>query len=334
MRMIGYATALATALAAASALSAPMAIKFASPSPPTAHLNVQIFAPWTEEVTAASDGALEIQLVAGHILASHRNVFDRVRKNVAAIGWGLQALVPGQFPASSVAEVPGLFETSVESSLALWRLLEQGTLGNEYGDVKPLAIFSFPASSIHAKEPLRTLDDLTGRKFAVSGKVPGEVIVALGGVPISLAPPEFYQSISRGLVNGVLMPWTGVAPYRMHEVTGHSLDGPLGGYPGMIIMNKAIYAELPAAAKKAIDSHSGETLVRRFATFWDRIQLRARKQLGHGENHSTVSPEGAEKARMIAALAAVERAWVARTPNGAKIIEAFKAEVAQARSGG
>ena len=320
-------------LAVSPALADAMKIKFASPSPPKAHLNVQVFAPWTKEVSEGSSGTLQVELVAGHILASHRNVFDRVRQNVAQIGWGLQGLVPGQFPRSNVVEVPGVFDTSTESSIAFWRLLEKGLLGDEYKDVKPLAIFSFPPNSIHAREPIATIDDLKGKKFAVAGKLRGEMIAALGGVPISLAPPEYYQSVNRGLVAGFLIPWTGVPPYRLNEVSKFTIDGPLGGSAGMIFMNKSAYAKLPAEARRSVDERSGEVLVRRFSAFWDRIQEGSRKRLGFAKGHKTVAPKGAEKERMIQMLAAVEKAWVGRTPGGDNLMQAFRAEVEKVRSG-
>lgn len=334
MRHSILSAAAAAGLCAGASAANAVDIKFASPTPPKAHLNVQVFGPWTKEVTAASGGTLNVQLIAGPILASHRNIFDRVRKNVAQIGWGLQALVPGQFPASSVVLVPGNFNSSVHGSIALWRLYEKGMLGNEYDDVKPLAIFSFPPFAIHTNVPVRKVSDLAGMKIGVNGKIGSQVLSSLGAVPISLAPPEYYQSISRGLVSGAFIAWTGVPPYRLQEVTKFTLEGPLGGQAGMIVMNKDVYQKLPAAGKKAIDDHSGETLVRRFSEFWDRIQSGSRKKNGAGPKHVTVTPSGAELQQMAEKLKAVERAWIEATPNGAELMDALKAEVAKAQSGG
>ena len=61
-----------------TAIAAPVEIKFASPTPPKAHLNVQVFGPWAKEVTAASGGTLKVELVAGPTLASHNNVYVSV----------------------------------------------------------------------------------------------------------------------------------------------------------------------------------------------------------------------------------------------------------------
>ena len=278
-------------------------------------------------------GPLTVELVAGHILASHRNVYDRVRKNVAAIGWGLQSLVPGQFPRSEIVEVPGYHESAMEGSVALWKLLERGLIAKEYADVKPLAVFAFPPSTVHANVSIRTIDDLKGLKIAAAGMIRGEVLSSLGAVPISLAPPQYYQSVSRGLVQGFFIPWTGIAPYRLNEVSKFSIDGPTGGAAGMIIMNKEVYAGLPTKAREAVDGHSGEKLVRRFAGFWDRVQAFGRKKFGGAKGHSIAVPKGAEKARMISLMSAVERDWVARTSGGAKVLEVYKTEVARVRSG-
>lgn len=313
--------------------AAPIEIKFASPTPPKAHLNVQIFAPWSKEVTAASGGTLKVTLVAGPTLASHRNVYDRVRQGVAAIGWGLQALVPGQFPRSSVVQIPGIGDDSSKVSLAFWRMYKKGILGKEYDDVKVLAIWSFPPYAIHTKTPLKSIADLKGMKIGVNGKTGSDVVKALGGTAISLAPPQYYQSISRGLVSGAFISWTGVPPYRLNEVTRFTVEGPLGGNAGMIVMNKDAYNKLPPKAKKAIDDASGEKLVRRFSAFWDRIQAGSRKRLGTGPKHTIVPVSAADRTKMLNNLTIVETQWAKRIPGGAKVVDALKAELASVKSG-
>ncbi len=322
----------AVAACAASASAAPIKVKFSSPSPPKAHLNVQVFGPWTKEVTAASGGTLEVKLVAGPVLANHRNIYDRVRQKVAGIGWGLQALVPGQFPGSNIVGLPATYNTSYEGSMALWGLYTKGLIAKEYADVKLLAAFAFPPSGVHANVPIKRLDDLKGMKLAASGRMRSQVVSILGAVPISLSPPQTYQSVSRGLVKGMIMTWTAFQPYRYAEVVNYHIDTSLGGSAGMIFMNKQVYEGLPAKAKQAIDSHSGEVLVRRFSKFWDRIVERARKRVNGLKGHTVtvLSPEA--KQRWDKVVAPMSAAWVKRVPNGAEMLETFKAGVAKVRA--
>ena len=153
------ASGLTALLLSGPAAGEPIELKFSSPSPPRAHLNVQFFAPWVKTVTRDSQGTLDVKLVAGRILASHRNIYDRVRTNFAQIGWGIQAFFPGKFPKSEVVGLPLLYDTSREGSLALWHLFEKGLISDEYKAVKLLFVFAFPPNSLHTKFPVKRLDD-------------------------------------------------------------------------------------------------------------------------------------------------------------------------------
>ena len=177
-----------------------------TPSPPKAHLNVQIFGPWVKQVTADSNGTLDVELIAGRVLASHRNLFDRVKTNVAQIGWSLQGFVPGKFKQSNVVGLPLLFEKSSVASQAMWRLFERGLISDEYSDVKVLAVFSFPPNALHTNDPIRNLEDLKGVKIGSTG-------------PPQPTTPELSRAATRGSVSAVSQPGSGCASSSLKAMT-------------------------------------------------------------------------------------------------------------------
>lgn len=324
---------LAIGLAISPAAAEPIKLKFASPSPPKAHLNVQIFQPWVKKVTADSKGTLDVELVAGRVLASHRNLFDRVKTNVAQIGWSLQGFVPGKFKKSNVVGLPFLFEKSTVGSEAMWRLFERGLISDEYKDVKVLAVFSFAPNVLHTNKPVRNLADIKGVKIGTAGPSRLATVGALGATPVSMITPKIYQNVSRGLVAGTLIAWTAFQPYRLYEVTKFHVDVPLGGAAGMIIMNKQVYERLPADARNAIDKNANAGLVRKYSEFWDRIQGGSKKKFGTQKGHTIIKLADAEKKRWEEKTVAMHKNWANNTPNGNKILEAFKEEVAKIKAG-
>jgi TRAP-type transport system periplasmic protein len=320
-------------LATIPATAAPVKLKFASPSPPKAHLNVQIFGPWVEKVTADSNGSLDVELVAGRVLASHQNLYDRVKTNVAQIGWSLQGFVPGKFKKSNVVGLPLLFEASAVGSMAMWRLFERGLISDEYQDVKLLGAFTFPPNALHTNSPVKNLEDLKGMKIGSTGPMRLATVGALGATPISMITPKIYQNVSRGLVKGTFIAWTAFQPYRLYEVTKFHTDVALGGGAGMIIMNKQVYDGLQTDARKAIDMNAYAGLVRKYAEFWDRIQNGSKKKFGSMAGHTLIKISDKEKNRWAEKTKAVHTKWANATPNGVNILNAFKEEIAKIKAG-
>lgn len=333
MKKLALGAALAAATITTQSLADTMEIKFASPSPPRAHLNVQVFGPWTKEVNAAAKGAFKINLVAGPVLASHRNLYDRVRTNVANAGWSIQSFVPGKFPRSDVVALPFTYEKSIVGSTALWKIFQSGLIAGEYSEVKVLALFAFPPNGLHANVPIKNLEDLDGLKIGTGGPIRLAVVSALGATPISMVPPEVYQNISRGLVKGTMMGWTAFQPYRLAEVTNHHLEAPMGGNPGMIIMNKGEWNKLPAAGQKVLADYSYDRLVERYAKFWDRIMTGTRDKIMKNSKHTVSGIDPAERPKWIARLKHITDEWVTKTPDGAKVLEAFNAEAEKVEKG-
>jgi TRAP-type C4-dicarboxylate transport system substrate-binding protein len=323
------------ALFSTSALAQqPVELRFAFPAPPTSFFNTQVFTPWAKEVEAASNGTLTIRIVPGLVLATQENVYDRVLKGIADIGFGLQEAVGGQFTRSSVVSLPFEFESPRESSPAMWRLHQTGVIAEDYREVRPLALFTFGHAAIHTtRARIKSLNDIKGLKLRAGGKFQSDIVAALGAAPVTMTPPDVFQSLSSGVIDGTSIQWTAVLTFKLNEVARNHFMMPLDSSPGMLFMNKASYDRLPAAGKAAIDKYSGESLSRRtgiaIAEFDESAQERFRKD--PTQNFDTVGPE--EKARWQKQLQGITDGWVKTTPNGNSILAAWRAEIKKVRAG-
>lgn len=315
-------------------VSAQQQVNFGVGSPPRAHLVQQIFIPWSKKVSAESGGAIKVEVKAGRTLVSPFNVYERVQADVAQIGWGVQSFMKGRFKRSSVTALPFETATAEEASVALWRLYAKGVTTVEYKDVKPLALIVFPPSALHSKDkPIKSLDDVKGMKIAVGDRVSAGVLRSFGGAPISLRLPEMYQGLNRGTVSGVWMVWTAFMPFKLFEVTKHHYDVPLGAGTGMVFMSKKGYAKLPAGGRRAIDANSGESFSRSFGKFWDRVGKGGRAAVLKMPGHTSASMPSNEVAKWREKIVPVVEDWKKSTPDGARVLKAFRTEIAAIRSG-
>ena len=301
----------------------PITLKLNSPAPPMSYINREVLTPWAEAVTADSQGTLKIQTFYGGTLGSFANTYDRVVDQVVDIGFILTAFAAGKFRRQDAAALPFEAENAVLASNALWRLADKGLTAAEFDAVKPLALWTFPNAAIHSREPIKSLDDFRGKKLVASNPIAAKIVTALGATPISFRPDEAYTAIQRGTVDGVLMPFTGMETFKIHEVTKHHLDVALGSDPALLMINRKRYDALPAQAKAAIDKHSYAPLAKAFGektqAQWQKSRNLVQAQV------TTLTPE--QQAEWKKRLAPIADEWAKTVPEGEKLLAAFRSEV-------
>ncbi|MDC0033808.1 TRAP transporter substrate-binding protein [Alphaproteobacteria bacterium] len=319
-------------LTAVTPVLAQKVINFAVPSPPRAAIVQKFFIPWSQKVSADSDGTIKVEAKTGRTLASPFNVYDRVKADVAQIGWGMQMFMR-RFPRSTVALLPFEANTAEEATVALWRLYEKGVTTMEYAEVKLLALIVMPPTSIHMKnKPIKSLSALKGMKIAAATRTQAGVVSRLGAAPISLPLPAMYQGLNRGMIDGVIMVWTAFMPFKLFEVTKHHYDVPFGATTGMVFMTKKSYASLPEAGRRAIDANSGLKLSQKFGKFMDRLNRGSRSAIQRMPGHTFVKMPAAEVANWRLNMRGVVEKWKKETVDGATVLKAFRAELASIRS--
>jgi TRAP-type C4-dicarboxylate transport system substrate-binding protein len=310
-------------LFAASAHAQPVSLKFNSPAPPRSFLHDGAFTPWAKAVEQDSGGTLKVEMFFGGTLGNFVVTYDRVVDGVADIGFILTALAGGKFKQQDVAALPFESKSSLAASQALWSLFEKGVTAAEFDAVKPLGIWTFPNAALNSKSPVKTLDDVKGKKITVSNAIAARTVGALGAAAVTMRPDEVYQALSRGIADMALMPYTGVATFKIHEVARQHLDVALGSDSAMVFISRKKWDSLPPQAKAAIDKHSYLPFSHILGKAADGEWARSRAML-----QSTITLSAAEEAQWRKLVAPVAEQWTRDTPNGAKVLEAFRAEIA------
>ncbi len=300
------------AIALAACLALPAAaedLSFAHFMPVTSWQNTELFADWAAGVAEASGGELEVTVFPAQTLGRAPQGYDNARDGVADIAWTVQGYTPGRFPLSQVIELPGLFERAEVGSCAFQKLYDSGALDAEYADTHVLFVHTHGPGHLHTRgRAVTRLADLEGLKIRRPSPVIGELLSELGAEPVGMPAPGIYEAMSRGTIDGYMLPWEAIAGFRLYEVSDQHTEFGFYALAFVTTMNKARYAALSPEAKAAVDAHSGMAWARRAGRGFDEGD--ARGETVTRESGTVHEIDGAERAAWEEAAARVTERYL------------------------
>lgn len=329
MRTLAAAAAVLASPGVAHAAD-PVNLTFAFPAPMSTF--AQVMLDWKDNVEKDTAGAVKIQMFMGTSVANFANILDRIQNGVVDIGFGIYGPYSRQVPQTFVVQLPFESDTSVEGSNALWRLNAKGVTAEEYKNYRPLALFCFTGTSIHSTKPIRIAADLKGLKIAASGKLMADDLALMGAAAITINPGDFYESLNRGVGQGVLISWEGSQTFKLMDVARYHLSVPFGQFPAFVAMNSASYGRLPAEAKAVVDKYAGEPFSDGLGKELDATNVKAIAAYKATKGQEVVELSQAERENWRKILAPVTAEWVKETPDGERVLSEFRAEVKRIRA--
>ncbi len=218
--------------------------------------------PLKKEIEEKSKGRIKITIHPGAALAPAPAHYENVVAGAFDIGWTLQGYTPGRFPLTSVVELPFLWTSAQDATRALWRLLEETpAVLNEYRDVKILAMWTHDLGQVFTRsKAVKTLEDLRGLKMRAPGPVQTSMLRALGAVPLTMPAGEIYDSVERGVIDGVVIANSGIKSFRLDQVVKHATLGNFYVASMVLAMNNQSYKKLSAEDRALLDSLTGSRL--------------------------------------------------------------------------
>lgn len=293
---------LITAMLALGATAAraddPVVLKVAHFWPPTAMSQQKVLEPWCAKIEQDSGGRMKCQIYPSMQLGgTPPQLIQQAQDGVADIVWTLPGYTAGRFPSMEVFELPFMTRRAETASRAAWQYYER--FGREdFAQVKPLAFHVHDEGFVHNnKHPITRMADFRGLKMRAPTRLTNKMLAAFGATPVAMPLPAVAEAVSKGVVDGYVLPWEVIPAVKLHEMTRfHSETDP--SQPALytavfvIAMNPARYAALPPDLKKVIDANSGADFSAAIGRAWDASAPPARaKAVEHGNQFATVSSD-------------------------------------------
>lgn len=301
---------------------------FLSPKAPP---HARFLAPWAKKIEQQSKGRIKIEIFPSMSLGGKPpELYRQVRDGTADIVWTLTGYTPGVFPRVEVFELPGVHQGSAHATtLAIQDNMK--AVAEDFKDIKPLLVHVNAGNAMHLVSGcIKTIDELKGKKLRTPSRTGAWMIESWGAEPVAMPVPDVPQALSKGTIDGALIPFEIVPPLKVHELTKCSVtaanDGRFGTSVFLFAMNKKRYDALPADLKAIIDANSGAAIANDAGKLWDEIE-----GPGKGLVKKAGSPILALDAATTKALADRAETVVQRWIKGASGVDG-KALVAAART--
>ncbi len=297
-------TALLLGACAGAVWSQDVVLKVAHFLPPGSTAHAKFITPWCDKIAKESAGKLKCQIYpAMQLGGTPPQLIDQARDGIADIVWTLPGYSAGRFPAIEVFELPFMTKTAEGASRALWEYASANKLAQtEFKDVHPILFHVHDEGHLHlVKGPIKTMADFKGLKLRAPTRQTNKFLAALGATPVGMPVPQVSDALSKGVIDGAMLPWEVVPAVKVHELVKYHSEGDPKAralYTSAFIfaMNKAKYDSLAPDLKKVIDANGGAETSAWVGKVWDQSAVGARKLAqDRGNQFNTIGADELKK---------------------------------------
>jgi TRAP-type C4-dicarboxylate transport system substrate-binding protein len=214
---------------------------------------------WVEQVEAASNGAINIEMFWQQSLLSGADTVAGLKDGRADL-----ALVGGAFypdlALSNVVAVPFVTNNGDAQMRAFYDLYQSSPAFIEEYESRGMHVLVFPMNTpniIGSTEPINSLTDLEGLNIRASGYI-SQALAAAGANPIALPSPEIYESMQRGVIDAYSgFTFDYIVDFKLQEVAPITTNSGLGNYViSPFVISTRIWNELPDNLKSIMTDAS------------------------------------------------------------------------------
>jgi TRAP-type C4-dicarboxylate transport system substrate-binding protein len=268
---------------------------------PAPHKTSIVAEAWCKEVEKRTNGKVKFNYFPGATLTPAAQTYDSVEKGIADVGLSCFAYTMGKFPLSEVTDLPLGSQTG---------LLATKMMNAYYQKFKPKELDGTqvmylsghgPGLLSTGKKPVTKLEDVKGLKLRSTG-LSAKIVQHLGGAPVGMPMTDTYDSISKGVADGVLAPFEAMKGWKLGEVCNFTtLDyGASYSTAFFVVMNNARWNALPADVKQIIQKINEEWIEKQ-GKVWDEIDQEG-KQLMSQPGKKIIALSKEEDARWVKAV--------------------------------
>ncbi len=225
---------------------------------PPVHEISKLSEEWCKEVEKRTNGRVKISYFPGATLTPPMQTYDSTVKGIADIGQALLAYAPGRLPLSEVLALPLGYKDGYQAT-KLANAYYERFHPKEFDDVKVMYLHGAAPALFYTKKVISSMDGIKGLRIKASAES-ASIVSAVGGAPVTQPITETYDSLQKGLVDGVVGPIETLKGWRFAEVVKGSLEDYAISYMTsmFVVMNKAKWNSISKGDQDIIEKINKE----------------------------------------------------------------------------
>ncbi len=323
------------ALAAIAFLAAPSAgaettLKFGTFVPPRAVVAMGAVH-WMDAVEKDTAGRITFKRFFGGALSrSPRKQYELMKNGIQDATVILPSYTAKLFPDFALLELPYLFRSPEEASVAGWRFYKTGLMRG-MDDIHVVSVFSNGNSAMHFSRVIASAKDIKGLKIRAPGPAEAAVIKLMGAVPVGMSITQVAESLNRGVIQGSLNGWSALRPFRITPLIKSHYNEPFGVRMFFTAIRKSVYNALSNKDRQVITKHGGEGYARFMTRRW-QVDIEADMRKAKADPKRTViGYSDAELEKRAAIFQPLHESWIKKAPGGAEKYNALMRILKQMR---
>jgi len=217
---------------------------------------------WAREIEKRTNGKVKIVLYPGGTLTPPNKCYEGIVNRISDIGMSLFGYTRGKFPLTEVSDLPLGYKSGLIATRAINAYYTKFQ-PKELQEVKIMYLHAHGPVIFHTKKPVTNLEDLKGMKIR-SGGLTAKVVTALGAVPVAMPITDAYDALSRGIAEGILVPFEAMDGWKLGEVVKYTTENYASGASGgfFVAMNKNKWNSLSPDIQRVIEKINQEWIER------------------------------------------------------------------------
>ena len=230
----------------------PIQWKFAHPAPPASQLP-PIWQQSFDWLNRATDGAITIKQYGGGTLYGVKGGVKAIRAGIADSGTCYSLYESKGFELTSAFSVSNVAPDNPYLTAKIIVELAPKYLKPEFEKrgVHMGHIFPMKPLTLMSKTPVRTPEDLRGKKVA-SFMRPSNAAKIIGYEEVQLPFPEVYTALQQGVIDAVIWSDMGFVPFKIYEQAKYYTDINIAPATIETCINKRSFKKLPKLLKQAV----------------------------------------------------------------------------------
>jgi TRAP-type C4-dicarboxylate transport system substrate-binding protein len=232
-------------------------LKFSYPTPERASLVPAYLVPWSEAVTAATDGRVTMTHYAENSLVKEEQQWDALLSGTSDVALIEPEFNPGVFPISEVGSLPYQFPDEVTAAKTFYDVVTQKAQ-DEWKDVQVLAVTVIaPAQYRGNVEVKGDVSKFEGTRMRSGGRIETWILEAFGATPVEIGTGDLSTSLERGMADGAFLSYSLILAMAK-DFTKYTTECNLFYRCWVIAMNKDVWNSMPKNIQDDIMGVSGQ----------------------------------------------------------------------------